>query len=413
MSYLKSITFCLVLAISLAGCENKVEKDQNFLLLISFDGFKHDYFDRAETPNFDKFIAEGVKADGLIPVFPSKTFPNHYSIATGLYPENSGIVSNSMYDKEMDKSYRIGDREAVENPAWYQGEPIWNTAERQGVTAGTLFWVGSEAPVNGKHATYWKVYDTNMDERARIDTVVNWFTQRNEPTVDFATLYFSEVDSQGHSRGPSADSMRVYIEQADALLGYLVKQLQEKGIYERTNIVIVSDHGMSEMSADRVVLIDQIIDVTKVQMVDWTPVAMINFTDSAYASEAVAKLKQAEQEMEGFRVFTKDEIPAYWHLKNHPRTTDLIVVADNGWQITSRNRLNFFIQGLPTGMHGFDNREKDMQGIFLAHGPNFVKGSRIEPFENVHIYEMMCELLGIEPAQNDGSIAILKSILKK
>ncbi len=414
MKNFKSIAFCLLLAVTIISCtqEKEQEPEKNFLLLISFDGFKYDYFERANTPNFDKFIAGGAKADGLIPVFPTKTFPNHYSIVTGLYPENSGIVSNTMYDKEIDKYYRIGDREAVENPAWYQGEPIWNTAERQGLTAGTLFWVGSEAPINGKYATYWKIYDTNMDERARIDTVVNWFTQTDKPNVDFATLYFSEVDTQGHGRGPNADSVNVYIEQADELLGYLVDRLEEKGIYDRTNIVIVSDHGMSELSADRVFLIDQIIDVTRVQMVDWTPVSMINFTDSTYKDEAIAKLKEAEKENGNFRVFTKEEIPDYWHVKNHPRTTDLIVVADNGWQITSRNRLNFFIQGLPAGTHGFDNQEKDMQGIFLAHGPNIAEGTKIEAFENVHIYEMMCELLGIEPAKNDGNIEILKLILR-
>jgi len=412
MRNLKSISLCLILALTLFACNKEEEQEQNLLLLISFDGFKYDYFERTNTPNFDKFIAGGVKAEGLIPVFPTKTFPNHYTIVTGLYPENSGIISNTMYDKEMDKYYRIGDREAVENPAWYQGEPIWNTAERQGLTAGTLFWVGSEAPINDKYATYWKIYDTNMDERARIDTVVNWFTQTDKPNVDFATLYFSEVDSQGHRRGPSTDSLNVYIQQADDLLGYLINRLKEKGIYERTNIVIVSDHGMAELSADKVVLIDQIIDVTRIQMVDWTPVSMINFTDSTYAEEATAKLKAAEQEMEGFRVFTKDEIPEYWHVKNHPRTTDLIVVADNGWQITSRNRLNFFIQGLPAGTHGFDNKEKDMQGIFVAHGPNFVGGSKIEAFENVHIYTMMCRLLNIEPATNDGNPEVLNSIIK-
>jgi ectonucleotide pyrophosphatase/phosphodiesterase family member 5 len=140
MKNLKYIVYCLLLAVTFISCnQQEKEPEKNFLLLISFDGFKYDYFERANTPNFDKLIAGGVKADGLIPVFPTKTFPNHYSIVTGLYPENSGIVSNTMYDKEMDKSYRIGDREAVENPAWYQGEPIWNTAERQGLTAGTCF----------------------------------------------------------------------------------------------------------------------------------------------------------------------------------------------------------------------------------------------------------------------------------
>jgi ectonucleotide pyrophosphatase/phosphodiesterase family member 5 len=411
MMYFQRFAFCLILAIIFAGCSNSSPKGPNKLLLISFDGFKHDYFERTSTPHFDEFIAQGFRADGLIPVFPSKTFPNHYSIVTGLYPENSGIISNTMYDREMEKTYRISDREAVENPAWYMGEPIWNTAERQGLRAGTLFWVGSEAPINGKHASYYKIYDENWENKARIDTVMEWFSQSSNP-VDFATLYFEFVDTKGHNFGPDHDTIDYFIRQADEIMGYLKMQMKERGLWDKTNILIVSDHGMSELSADRVVLVDQIIDITRVQMVDWTPVSMINFNDSSYRDEAIAKLKLADEELDGFRLFLKEDIPDYWHLKNNSRTTDAILVANNGWTLTSRNRLNRFIEGLPSGTHGFDSRERDMHGIFIARGPNVKKGSKTPPIENVHIYAMMCKLLGIEPAPNDGELKVLEQVIR-
>ncbi|MDZ7691489.1 MAG: ectonucleotide pyrophosphatase/phosphodiesterase [Balneolaceae bacterium] len=198
------------------------------LLLVSIDGFRYDYLSKTETPNFDDFIQNGVTSEGLIPIVPSKTFPNHYSMVTGLYPENSGLVNNTMYDPEWDKWYRISDRQAVENGDWYQGEPIWNTAEKQGITTGTMFWIGSEADIQGMHPTYWKSYDGSMKDRARIDTVVSWFTKEQNP-INSGTLYFELVDSYGHDYGTTSDSLVTAIEKSDRLLGYLKQRLQQAG----------------------------------------------------------------------------------------------------------------------------------------------------------------------------------------
>lgn len=408
------ISILLLLVLGVFACQKPGAQVSNRkMILISFDGFRHDYFDRVDTPNFDILIEGGTTAGGLIPVFPTKTFSNHYSIVTGLYPENTGIISNTMFDRGMDKFYRISDREAVENPDWYAGEPIWNTAEQQGLVAGTLFWVGSEAPVGGRQATYWKVYDNDFPDAARIDTLIHWFTRTDAPQIDFGTLYFSFVDSRGHSYGVAHDTISHAIREADALVGHLINRLKDTGLWGNTDIVIVSDHGMAELSEDRVILIDQIIDVSRVQMVDWTPVSMINFPDADYLDEAYEKLKQAEKDLGHIKVYKKADIPERWRIKNHDRTTDIIVVADNGYTITSRNRLNFFVQGLPSGTHGYDNLEKDMEGIFLAYGPSFKQGLKIPPFENVHIYEMLCKVLGIKPATNDGDPRVLKSILRE
>ncbi|MGF1670903.1 MAG: ectonucleotide pyrophosphatase/phosphodiesterase, partial [Balneolaceae bacterium] len=379
------IIFSLMSLMLFSGCSQE-EKDPNPLLLISFDGFKHDYFEKTDTPNFDRFISNGVKAEGLISVFPTKTFPNHYTIVTGLYPENSGLVSNNMYDHEMDATYAIRDREAVENPDWYEGEPIWNTAEKNGLKAGTLFWVGSEAPIQNMRPSHWKIYDSSFPEKARIDTVMKWLTRADLPPVHFSTLYFSDVDSKGHRYGIKSDSIITAIQNADYLLGYLMDRIDEKNLADKLNIIIVSDHGMAELSADKVILIDEIIDLSKVQMVDWSPVAMIN-PGPGYLEEAYQALKANEEF--GYRAFKKQELPERFRLKNHHRTPELIVIADVGYTITTNQRLNRFVSSLPSATHGFDNMEPDMFGIFLAGGPAFKNGYETGLIENIHIYELM------------------------
>ena len=409
IQYYLYVLLIAFLSIIYAGCNHR-DKQPAPLLLISFDGFRYDYFDKTETPNFNNFIDSGIKAEGLISVFPTKTFPNHYSIATGLYPENSGLISNNMYDSGMDEYYSIRDREAVENPEWYKGEPIWNTVEKNGLNAGTLFWVGSEAPVQNMRPTFWKKYDGGFPETARIDTVVQWFTREDTNKVDFATLYYSDVDTKGHIYGTESDSLVAAIENADRLMGYLKTRLEEAGLWGKINIIIVSDHGMADLSDKRVIYIDELIDLGRVRMIDWTPVAMFN-PDQDYLDEVVAILK--ENESQGFRVFKKENLPERYHLKNNPRTPDVIMIADTGYTITTKARYPSFVANLPSATHGYDNYEKIMYGIFLASGPGFKNGETVEPFENIHIYALMTELMGIDPAPNDGSSEVFKEVLKK
>jgi ectonucleotide pyrophosphatase/phosphodiesterase family member 5 len=392
----------------LLGCKTE-EKAPPSLLLISFDGFKHNYFEKTDTPHFDRFISNGVKAEALISVFPTKTFPNHYSIVTGLYPENSGLISNNMYDREMDATYAIRDREAVENPDWYEGEPIWNTVEKNGLRAGTLFWVGSEAPIQNMRPTQWKIYDGDFPEKARIDSVVQWLDKTREPVVDFATLYFSDVDSKGHRYGLQSDSIVAAIQNADLLVGYLHEKLEAHNVTDKVNIIIVSDHGMAELSEEKVILIDDLIDLDKVHMIDWTPVAMMN-PEPEYMEEAYDALK--ENETMGYRVYKKENLPERFRIKNHRRTPELIVIAEIGYTITTNQRLDSFVNRLPAATHGYDNREPDMFGIFAAGGPDFKNGLQTEPFENIHLYELMTHLLEIEPAPNDGDLNALRHILK-
>lgn len=397
-------------SITMISCNQEISagpEQQNPTLLISFDGFRYDYLERVNTPHFDSLITDGVQAERLIPVFPSTTFPNHYSIVTGLYPENSGMIGNTMFDPEWDEWYRINNREAVEDEKWYEGEPIWNTLEKQDIRTGTMFWVGSEADIQGMHPTYWKSYDENMTEEARIDTVIKWLSYPEEQAVDFATLYFEHVDSYGHSYGLQSDSLNAAILKTDHLIGYLKTKMRKEDLWDKTNIVIVSDHGMVELSADKIIEIDKIIDMNKIERTIWGPVTMLQ-PKGGLTDEVYNKLKANEK---NYMVYLKEDLPERFHLKNHRRIPDIVLVADIGYVPVNRNTKERFLRSLPAATHGYDNAEKLMHAFFIAHGPAFREGEKVSPFQNIHIYELINKLMYTDPASNDGNLDSVRVLL--
>lgn len=401
-----------IIIIGIIGCstkQNQLSHRPNPVLLISFDGFRYDYFSKTATPNFDQFAAEGVKAGGLIPVFPTKTFPNHYSIATGLYPENSGLVGNTMYDPEFEEWYRIRDRKAVEDGKWYGGEPIWNTVEKQGLKAGTLFWVGSEAAVQSRQPSYWKRYDGRMPRKARIDTVVKWLSYPDKKRVDFTTLYFADVDGAGHRYGLQSDSLTAAISRADSLLGYLRTQLQQQNLWGNINILIVSDHGLTPLAEDKVIALESIVDTARVKLITTGPVAMMEPNDG----QVETVYNQLKKNEKYYRVYKKENLPERYHLKNNRRVPSIVVVADLGYMIMKEQYRKSFVESLPSAMHGFDNNQKAMQGIFMARGPAFKQNFKVPSFENIHIYELMAHLLNLKPSPNDGSLQSVNVMLKR
>jgi len=401
---LRRVLFALFI-LAQVGCNN-LTNQADPVILISIDGLRPDYLSRAETPVIDQLIADGVVADHLIPVFPSKTFPNHYSIVTGLYTENTGIIANNMFDPELGR-FSLGNRDAVENPSWYGGEPIWVTAEKQGLRAGTLFWPGSEAPIMGKQATHWLRYTDDMPHRDRVDTLISWFQSPNDKPLSFATFYMSQVDSYGHWYGPESDSVVVAMQEVDRTIGYLISELERIGIWPNVNIILTSDHGMAEVSNDKVILIDEIIDMSDVEVFDWSPVAMLQ-PDSGNVDVVYDALKAAEN---NYTVYRKQDLPDRFRIKNNTRVPEILVVAEAGYSITTRDR--FESRGVSGGAHGYDPLDPDMNAFFLASGPAFKSGLTIEAFENIHIYEMLCEILGLNPAPNDGNSAVLEPILAK
>lgn len=406
--FLQVLISLFLLTSMLYGCTDQPteQPDDQKVLLISIDGFMNEYLDRNETLNFDRFIDGGVKAEHLIPVFPTKTFPNHYSIATGLFVENHGVISNSFPDDSLEGRFSYGPQDSENDERWWGGEPIWTTVELQGKTSATMFWPGTEASINGVRPTKWVDYDGSLDNYARIDSVMQWLDPAGDVNADFATLYFSDVDSRGHSYGPNSPEVDEAVVEADALLGYLLERITELNLSDQLNILITSDHGMAELSDDKIIFIDEIIDMNDVRVIDWTPVALLQ-PDEGKKEEIYRTLKKNE---ENYQVYKKEDLPREYNFTNHHRIPEIIMIADVSWTITSRS---FYEQrGLIAGTHGYDHRAPEMATIFYASGPALKQGEVVAPFQSVHLYELMANLLNVEPAENDGNLGEVRSLLR-
>lgn len=383
---------------------------ENTVILISIDGFLVNYLETIRPPNLVQLAANGVSApEGMISVFPTLTFPNHYSIATGLYSENHGIISNTMYDPTIDAWFRLSDRDAVEDTHWWEGEPIWVTAELQGMTAATFYFVGSEAPVKNVQPTYWRRFDASVPGEDRVDQVLAWLDLPAEEKPGFISLYFGQVDGVGHSYGPSAPETADAVRNVDGYIGRLLAGLEERGIDDRVDIVVVSDHGMSDRSQDRVIALDDFIDLEDVQMISTSPVLMLN-TPNGNRDAILSSLQGAHANLQ---VWAKEDVPERFHYGGHYRTPDIIGLVDDGWTMyRTRSYMNENLHRLGGSTHGYDPAALSMRALFIANGPSFKSGMEIDPFENIHIYEMLAKILGLDPAENDGDPDVLSPILK-
>lgn len=408
----KALFFCIPAVLILISCDQTQNQNRSFseeinpVLLISFDGFMNEYLERNNTPNFDRFIENGVKAEYLVPVFPTKTFPNHYTIVTGLYAENHGIIANSFPDSRLDARFSYGPINSPNDERWWGGEPIWITAEKQGLTSATFFWPGSEASIDGVQSTKWVQYDGAVPDKVRIDSVMTWMDPAGFVQADFGSLYFSFVDGIGHDFGPNSTQVDEATMRADSLLGYLFEKIDEHNLSYKLNVIITSDHGMAELSTGRVIFLDDIINLDDVEMIDWTPVGLIQ-PDEGSKMKVYSALKENEN---NYRVYLKDELPEHYYFSDHYRIPEIIMIADVGYTITTRS---FFEETENMGgTHGFDHEAPEMRTIFIANGPDFKDGEVVKPFQNIHIYELMCNILGLDPAENDGNLEEVNNLLR-
>jgi len=301
------------------------EPRKEIVLLVSIDGFRHDYFEFAETPNLDKIIAEGVKADGLIPVFPTKTFPNHYTQVTGLYPENHGLISNTMFDSVFNESFYIGNgSEPVKDGKWYEGEPIWVTAKKNGLKSACYFWVGSEAEIGGFRPDYHKTFNSAIPYDMRVEEVLSWLNMEEGMQPQFISLYFSLIDSRGHQYGPNRDLLKSPISDIDDTIGKLVKGIKEQGQENQVNLIIVSDHGMAQLSREKVIFLDEYLSFEDFTVLNWSP--NLDLIPAEGKLEKVyQKLKSAHPKL---TIYKKEEIPDSLHYKNHRRITLFLLMLD-------------------------------------------------------------------------------------
>jgi len=388
---------------------NLYAQEKPYVILISMDGFRWDYIYRGITPNLNKLADEGVHALSLRPSFPSKTFPNHYSIITGMYPENHGIIFNSFTNTFTGETYRIGDTISTRQSKWYKGEAFWETANRHNIKTASFFWVGSEQDVDYKRPTYFYHYNQNISFEERVNGVIKWLQLPENERPQFITLYFEEPDSKGHSFGPNSPETNKAIALVDSMLGLLIDKLKNIGMEDKVNIIVVSDHGMTEISDKRIINIEEILKDYKCKFYGMGTSIMID-AEPDKLNEIYQTLKKNEK---NYRVYMKDEIPEYFHFSKNPFILPIIVIAETGWTLVTNEYFKRTRSYSIRGEHGFDNHNLDMHGIFIAKGPAFRSGYKTGTLWNVDVYPLLCKIFNITPNNLiDGDINRIGFILK-
>lgn len=377
-----------------------------YVILISADGLRYDYADKYNAVNLLNLRRSGVKAKSMIPTFPSVTFPNHYSIATGLYPSHHGLVYNQFYDRNRKASYTMHDRKAVEDGTWYGGTPLWVLAEQQGMLSASYFFVGTEAPIQQTSPTYWYRFNDNTDIDYRIDKLVEWLKLPEDVRPHLITFYISDVDHDGHKYGPDAPETQAAVQRVDKAIGSMVQKVNALGL--PVNFIFLADHGMAAVDTLTRINISTMIDTGAFIIRGGGTSLHLYAKNAADILPTYEALKKREK---NFTVYLRENIPAQWHYNKNDdlfnRIGDIFIVP------TYPKVLSGYTNRISPGAHGFDPAMKKMHASFYAWGPQIKKGKTIPAFENVHVYPFICQLLGLTYTHKiDGDPAVLEKMLR-
>jgi len=387
-------------------------EERPIVVLLSLDGFRSDYLQTypKQSTNLRRLADSGLAAAGLVPGFPSSTFSNHYSIATGLYPGRHGIIGNGFYDRARDARYRLGDRSAVEDGSWYGGEPLWVAVEKAGMRAASFFWVGSEADIQGIRPSYYKVYNGSIPNHKRVDQVLDWLALPKGQRPQLVTMYFSTVDSVGHRYGPDSPELPRAIASVDQQVGRLMAGLAK--IDQPVYLLVVSDHGMHQVDVNQRVFLEDYLDLQR-----WRGGNRI-LLGGAYGflysddKDLLDRSRAGLARVQGLTVLQPHQFPAQLKFpRRGPRIPDLVVIVDAPKYISLRRGSG---RPPPLGAHGYLPRTTPtMKGIFYAAGPAISPMTRIPPIENVHVYPLVLHLLGLRVGSDiDGDLSVLKPFLR-
>jgi predicted AlkP superfamily pyrophosphatase or phosphodiesterase len=368
------------------------------VVLISADGFRADFLDRPDVPNIRRLLQRGARARALIPVFPTLTFPNHYSLVTGLWPEHHGIVANDFIDPARSDRYALGNQKAVIDGSWYRGEPIWVTAERQGMVAACYFWPGSEAEIGGVRPTIYTKYDGSVPNDVRVDTVLDWLRRPDESRPRMITLYMSDVDTASHRHEAGHDNIAAAIRAVDQGVGRLLDGIAALPVRDRVAIILTSDHGMTETSVDRMLAIEDLAgEMEGVRLVEDGPIGNVHVEGGAARAREVRDAIRRRLRGRG-QAWLRSEVPARFHYRASPRIGDVVVLMNEGYMVVTRQRRSQTTRTAPFGAHGWDPELPSMHAVFAVAGPGVREGATVPAVRNVDVYPFLTELLGLKAA---------------
>ena len=384
-----TLLFCFI---SLACFAN----ERQYVVVLSLDGFRWDYSQIIGTPNLNRIAEKGVRSEGFQPVFPTGTFPNHYSMATGLFPDNHGLIANTFFNQKLQQEFRISNRETVRNPKFYGGEPIWNTVQRYGIMSASFFWVGTEAPIGGKQPNIWKNFNSRITFSQRIDSVVSWLERPENERPQLIMFYFEEPDLTAHHFHPTySEEVHRMVRYLDSLVGVLDRKLQQLPFAENISLIVVSDHGMTPTSIERVVYLQNYLCASWIQYSNnSSPMALLTIYPDKLDSALLAL-----QNVQHINAWRPQDIPKHLNFGTNPNIGNLVILADSAWSIS--------MQPLETslaGNHGYDNYNRDMFGIFYARGQKFHRNRIVPEFLNIQLHNIIAHLFGIRPAPNDARL---------
>ncbi|TWH03232.1 MULTISPECIES: ectonucleotide pyrophosphatase/phosphodiesterase [Pseudoxanthomonas] len=401
MSCLPRLGAFLFLLLSLAACAAapaRTAKEPAYtpLLLVSVDGLRADALGRGDTPVLDALAREGVQAEGMRPSFPALTFPNHYTLVTGLRPDHHGVVHNSMKDPQLGR-FVVADKQAATVAGWWQAEPLWTTAERAGIATAVWAWPGATAERDGVLPRQGQAFDANIPLDERVERVAAWVAAPQGPRPGLVAMYFEMVDGAGHDHGPGSEQARAAIRTVDAAIGQLLARLETAGVVP--NVVVVSDHGMADarnfLAVEDIAAMEEAEVVSIGQVIGLVPRA-------GYGDALRARLPGRHAQ---YQCWEKERIPARLHYGSHPRIPPIVCQMDEGWNALPRamiERRN--AEGRrDAGAHGYDPDLPSMRAVFLAHGPAFRRGLRLPVFDNVDVYPLLARLVGVQPQPGDGN----------
>lgn len=413
-----------------SGGVNRAEHlSQPYVILVSLDGFKAEYLDRWDLPNFKRAMARGTRARWMDPVFPSLTFPNHYSLVSGVTPEKHGIVGNRFWDPELKAQYIYTDNAIVTQGHWYQREPIWVTAESQGMVAACYFWPGSEAPIQGVRPTIYNTYSANVPNGERVNTVLGWLRLPPDKRPHMITLYFSELDTASHSNPLEAAAVLDAGRALDQAVGQLMDGIDALDIRDRVHVLLTSDHGMVDTSAAQTVQLTSMLDATEIADIVAAysgPVANLHVRGGARRAQQL--LDRINTKLTHGKAYLRSALPERFHYRANPRAGDIVIVMDEAWSLNApRLPAASAPAALPPsverpeqqrrrpevwGAHGWDPSLPSMRALFLAWGPGIKPGATVDPIRNVDVYPFIAEVLGLKPAADlDGRPGFVRKLI--
>ncbi|RUP51395.1 nucleotide pyrophosphatase [Jimgerdemannia flammicorona] len=383
------------------------------IIIVSLDGFRADYLDHGFTPNIVQLGRDGIRAEYMIPSFPSTTFPNHYTLATGLYPESHGIVGNHFFDPHLNESFYYKNLTSWDSK-WWGGEPIWITSVLQNKSSAVLMWPGSDTVIHAASPTYHVRYDPSMTLATKVSNILNWIDLPIEKRPQLLTAYASDVDKGGHKGGPDSKEVDMALGDLDLMIKDLVLGLAARNLSEIVNLVIVSDHGMMSTSTSRLVFYDDILTpdaFARIGIQEGWPLLLLRPTDANATADIYAQLLNHTRSVpsSGFTVYLREDVPPRFHFSATERIAPIVAIPDVGYAFVTHKEFDENGKTYhPLGTHGFDNQAPEMRALFIARGPAFNgvlgAGKTVKAFENVEIYGIVARTLGLTPAPNNGTM---------